>query len=160
MAIPDGKPATDFSAMNREWVRAVANEASEGGSTGLPPVTDADNGKILGVVNGAWGAMDAGGGGSSDFSTAEVTMIYDATPETCNFYVPNVYENDIYSIISSDDMGEVFDIVLYKGSATVEIEPGKAVLVTAVTGDIVIGEDNHTAIISGDGSITFGDPSN
>ena len=65
MAIPDGKPATDFSAMNREWVRAVAAEAAEGGGGGggLPPVTAADNGKILGVVNGAWGAMDAGGGG-------------------------------------------------------------------------------------------------
>ena len=75
MAIPDGKPATDFSAMNREWVRAVAKEASEGGSTGLPPVTADDNGKILGVVNGAWGAMDAGGGGSSDFSAAEVTLV-------------------------------------------------------------------------------------
>ena len=30
MAIPDGKPATDFSAMNREWVRAIIAEAAGG----------------------------------------------------------------------------------------------------------------------------------
>ena len=60
--------------MNREWVRAVANEAAEGGSTGLPPVTADDNGKILGVVNGAWGAMDAGGGGSSNLEELTVTV--------------------------------------------------------------------------------------
>ena len=29
MAVPNGKPATDFSAMNREWVRAVAKEEAE-----------------------------------------------------------------------------------------------------------------------------------
>lgn len=51
MAIPDGKPATDFSAMNREWVRAVAAEAG-----GLPEVSGSDNGKVLTVVSGDWEA--------------------------------------------------------------------------------------------------------
>lgn len=57
MAIPDGKPATDFSAMNREWVRAVAAEAASsggGGGSDLPEVTSDDNGDVLTVVEGAW----------------------------------------------------------------------------------------------------------
>ena len=58
MAIPDGKPATDFSAMNREWVRAVAAEAG-----GLPSVSGDDNGKVLTVVSGEWEAATASGGG-------------------------------------------------------------------------------------------------
>ena len=53
MAIPDGKPATDFSAMNREWVRAVAEEAGE---SALPSVSGSDNGKVLTVVTGEWKA--------------------------------------------------------------------------------------------------------
>lgn len=46
MAIPDGKPATDFSAMNREWVRAVAEEAAESGG-GIPAPENPSNGDVL-----------------------------------------------------------------------------------------------------------------
>ena len=62
MAIPDGKPATDFSAMNREWVRAVAAEAAE--SVGLPEITEADEGKVLTVESGEAAWATAGGGES------------------------------------------------------------------------------------------------
>lgn len=47
MAIPDGKPATDFSAMNREWVRAVAEEAAESGGGGIPAPENPSNGDVL-----------------------------------------------------------------------------------------------------------------
>ena len=49
MAIPDGKPATDFSAMNREWVRAVAAEAAEGGGGGggIPAPENPSDGDVL-----------------------------------------------------------------------------------------------------------------
>lgn len=50
MAIPDGKPATDFSAMNREWVRAVAKEAAEGGGGGgggIPAPENPSDGDVL-----------------------------------------------------------------------------------------------------------------
>ena len=42
MAIPDGKPATDFSAMNREWVRAVAKEEGGGGGGSMCVFCNAD----------------------------------------------------------------------------------------------------------------------
>ena len=44
MAIPDGKPATDFSAMNREWVRAVVKEATSGV---IPAPENPNNGDVL-----------------------------------------------------------------------------------------------------------------
>ena len=47
MAIPDGKPATDFSAMNREWVRAVAAEAASSGGGGIPAPENPSDGDVL-----------------------------------------------------------------------------------------------------------------
>ena len=166
MAIPDGKPATDFSAMNREWVRAVAAEAAESGSIGLPPVTAADNGKILGVVNGAWGAMDAGSG-SSDFTTAEVTIVAgeDTTLYAAGFFMNFTY-NDIYWV--SDD----FCTVLAGESAIIPItEEGTTLIdfaaysdaqetpindpVITVSGDITYDSGEGTFIVTGDGTITI-----
>lgn len=54
MAVPMGKPANDLSPMNREWILAVAKEASESGGSSLPEVSGADNGDVLTVVEGAW----------------------------------------------------------------------------------------------------------
>lgn len=71
MAIPDGKPATDFSAMNREWVRAVAAEAAEGGGGGggIPAPENPSDGDVLtySSTDSAWVAAAPGGGGGSIF---------------------------------------------------------------------------------------------
>lgn len=65
MAIPDGKPATDFSAMNREWVRAVAAEAAESGGSGIPAPENPSDGDVLTYdsTSTSWVAAAPGGGG-------------------------------------------------------------------------------------------------
>lgn len=60
MAIIDGMPATSFDKADREWIKNVASEMGGGGSSGLPEVTTSDNGKVLGVSNGEWGAVSKG----------------------------------------------------------------------------------------------------
>lgn len=52
------------------WDEVEELKKSGGGGSDLPDVTSVDNGKILGVVNGAWNKMDAPSGGV-DYSTTE-----------------------------------------------------------------------------------------
>lgn len=71
MAVKDGLPATDFSRMNREYIKAVAEGGSGGG--GLPEITEADEGKFLGVVSGeaAWA--------TDPYPGWDVVIVYDCS---------------------------------------------------------------------------------
>lgn len=61
-----GDPDADENMKPRTREEYFLNEIAEngggggGGGAGLPPVTAADNGKVLGVVNGAWAADSRG----------------------------------------------------------------------------------------------------
>ena len=79
MAIPDGKPATDFSAMNREWVRAVAKEEAAG-EVGIPAPENPSNGDVLTFdsTSSAWVA-EAPSGGSSFITIGDSADTLDKT---------------------------------------------------------------------------------
>ncbi len=83
MAIPDGKPATDFSAMNREWVRAVADEAAGSVESGIPAPEDPNNGDVLTYdsTSESWVPAAPGGGGGGGGGGLVITDTYDETTE-------------------------------------------------------------------------------
>ena len=54
-----GTGSVDFEPRTRnEYLLNEIRKNTEGGGSGLPDVTTADNGKVFGVENGAWGAVE------------------------------------------------------------------------------------------------------
>lgn len=110
MAIPDGKPATDFSAMNREWVRAVAEEAAEGGGGGggIPAPENPSDGDVLtySSTDSAWVAAAPSGAEKfvityefgegdavvADKTYAEILAAYTAGKEISAVFFDTSYE--------------------------------------------------------------------
>lgn len=86
MAVKDGLPSTDFSRMNREYIKAVAKGGSGGG--GLPEITEADEGKVLTVESGeaAWATAGGGGGGSVLLITLSGTTLNKTGQEIANAF--------------------------------------------------------------------------
>lgn len=96
-----------------------------------------------------------GGGGGGDFSTAKVTFTNNSSH---HFAIagPTLYEGIMYPTMDSDDMvGDVFDIVLYKGVATLAVVDTEEMFSFTVTGDIVAGRTSLT--VSGDGTVVIAD---
>jgi len=105
---------------------------------------------------------DAGGGGSSDFSTAEVTVINNSSSE---LYTPIfVWHDDeeLFAGFNLDPHSETtFEVVLYKGQQVLNnLFKGSTVMVDgtgiAVTGDIENRSDEYEVyiVITGNGTIT------
>lgn len=98
--------------------------------------------------NGAW--VEQGGGGSSDFTTANVTLSGSSAMVTYAF--------------SDEDMGTIF-MSQYPGGDTITTKlplyNGKALMFLmdespySVTGDITYSADEGGFIVTGDGTITF-----
>ena len=98
--------------------------------------------ETTGYINGE--AVDfSGGGGSGDFSTAEVEITGMA-----EIYGAFLKEDETYYI---NDSGTV-TVILYKGKATLSSLNAPE----NVTGDITYDSDRDEIIVTGDGTITFG----
>lgn len=114
--------------------------------------------------------LAGGGGGSSDFSTAEVTFINSAEDTGYNVYISRD-KGDLYIGVTdafvSVDSTENYTVKLPipNGGATIIsldcIADGFNTLIEPiVTGGVIVDEDGNL-IISGDGSVTFvGTPMN
>lgn len=103
--------------------------------------------------------IEGGGGGSSDFSAAQVTFLNSNENIAYSVNVPTL--NDEYGVLQDYagieyDMPHTCTIPLYKGKATIPIDSFSGVgriAVPTLTGDITF--DGTAVIIEGDGTITF-----
>lgn len=90
------------------------------------------------------------GGGSSDFSTAEVTMVI---AEGESITIPYAYDDEPYigswCIIFNSG---VYNAILYKGYCIAVPSPSGTVI---VSGEAVFDEQNSVITITGDCSITI-----
>lgn len=143
MAVKEGLPATDFSRMNRDYIRNVAE--GETVKDGLPATDFSRMNReyIKAVVEEAGG----GGGGSSDFSTAEVTLVIDAGQNLVIVECAYIYDNAIFTSGSYGEGTETIDAVLYKGSQVANIySEDTENLVVSATGSATVGEHGDVTI--------------
>lgn len=117
----DGKPSTSFSRQDREWVKSM-----RGGDTPTGTITITENGEY--DVTGYATADVQVEGGSSDFSTAEITLVLTlpegvtADAETISQayvqYPTNEYGIEGYYVADfAEATNHKVTIILYNGEA-------------------------------------------
>lgn len=98
-----------------------------------------------------------GGGGSSDFSTAKVTLVCSGGAGYMASVSAIIVENDKLNGDSAYlENGDICTIVLYKGSAEISVNDDDDHPITGVSGDatLVSGETNYVDV-TGDCTITI-----
>lgn len=97
-----------------------------------------------------------GGGGSSDFSIANVTVINNASDEF-QLIMPNIFGNKIYAFIDSEDFesGDVLQVPLYKGSIVGLSLNSDAELRITGEGNVITSAVGVVIGITGDCTITI-----
>ena len=93
-----------------------------------------------------------GGGGSSDFSTATLTVNGNLSPTGLNL-LPTLLVDPEYGLAgaygSTNGLSSPFTVILYKGKAYADLPQGKT------SGGIVYDEDIEMYVITGDGTLTI-----
>lgn len=95
-------------------------------------------------------------GGSSDFSTAEVTVVWNTTRKTVVLYGANFTNLDTSSygkIILDGEIHENFEAILYYQKAVFEIDSEKTTASVSVSGNAELSDGNIE--ITGDCTITI-----
>lgn len=90
-----------------------------------------------------------GGGGSSDFSTAKMTLI--STQEYVDVAFPCIIDDAIWALSRSIEVG-TYTVPLYKNKAIFSVIGSYSV---SLSGDVVFDDEFNRHIISGDCSITL-----
>ena len=117
-------------------------------------ITITENGTDIDVAQYALADVNVeGGGGSSDFSTAEVTII-----ASTNFGFDSgltIFDNTfgIYAIGGATEGTEIIDVPLYKGHCTWFQDPTAVVL--SGNAQVVTDEEGNYIDITGDCTITI-----
>ena len=109
---------------------------------------------LLSFPNGFVSAVNniSGGGGSSDFSTAQVTIINNAQSDFV-LYFPNIFDNRVHGYLDSSDIdGSPVEAVLYKGACHITYTSDDTLNIS-VTGNATISR--REVIVTGDCTITI-----
>lgn len=123
-------------------------DIKKSGGSNLPEVTSADNGKILGVENGAWSKMDAPSGGV-DYSTTEV--------DTGLKWIDNspIYQRTFTGVAGSDPLISdasginIIGVDGYITKGTMGVSIGGLANSTQWTFGVHINANNELVIITG-----------
>ena len=100
-------------------------------------------------------AVASGGGGSSDFSTAEVTITLSGEGEVDGLTgaILDTDNNVTVSIMNQVAEEQTYVIILYKGSAEITLQNVSFGGIVTVSGNITRSYDSY--IVTGDGTITI-----
>ena len=142
------------------WFDMPAEGLSNGGEFEIKELTATEN-KVYqkdGEVYNKVTVNVEGGGGSSDFSTAEVTVVNNFTDQEIFTYLPNI-ANDILSTTSNtaEEQTEIYTVVLYKGS--VKIAGTGFGRTVETSGDASYDSENDILTITGNCTVTYSEGS-
>ena len=137
------------------WFDMPAEGLSNGGQFEVKELTATEN-KVYqkdGEVYNKVTVNVEGGGGSSDFSTAEVTVVNTAEDIEIHPYLPAIINNALTTNITVlESTSESFTVVLYKNSVVVE---GPFGLDVETSGNASFDSDTNQLTITGDCTLTY-----
>ena len=137
------------------WFDMPAEGLSNGGEFEIKELTATEN-KVYEKAGEVYNKVTVnveGGGGSSDFSTAEVTVVNTAEDIEIHPYLPAIINNALTTNITVlESTSESFTVVLYKNSVVVE---GPFGLDVETSGNASFDSDTNQLTITGDCTLTY-----